>query len=134
MRLVLWVVLILVCLPVGAESAARQLDGISQNLEAIVADLESSQAQVSELRGRLEALEALSSQHQEGLRSQGRLLADYQAAVVALEAHDRASLALSEDLRRQLESERRASLLPWTVAGVALMVAVVEGVVLGVRR
>ena len=134
MRLILWIAWVSVCLPLGAQSAAHQLEEVSQNLEAIVAELEASQAQVSDLRGRLESLEALSSRHQEDLRSQGRLLADYQVAVAALEAQDRASLALAEDLRGQLETERRTSFLPWTVAGVAVIVAVFEGVVLGVRR
>lgn len=124
----------MVCLPVGAESAAHQLEEVSQNLEAIVAELEISQAQVSDLRGRLETLEVLSSQHQEDLRSQGRLLSDYQAAVARLEAHDRASLALAEDLRGQLEAERRTWFLPWTIATVAVVAAVVEGVLLGVRK
>ncbi len=51
-----------------------------------------------------------------------------------LEAHDRASVNLASNLTGQLQAERRLSAWLWPVAGAAVAVALVEGVVLGLNR
>ncbi len=98
-----------------AQSPADRLDAVAGELQGIVADLEASQAQATELRNRLTDLEALSADHQKALDEQARLLRDYQGAVAALEAHDRASLDLARDLRGQLETERKLNAWLWPV-------------------
>ena len=120
----------------GASPLAAQvdrLDAVALELEAIVGDLESTQAQTTILRQRLNDLEALASDHLSTLAEQGRLLGQYQDSVAALQAHDRESLDLAQDLRAQLERERSLTAWLWPLAGAALAAAVVEGLALGWR-
>jgi septal ring factor EnvC (AmiA/AmiB activator) len=122
-------------LPWGlAAQAADKLDAVAGELESILTDLESAQAQTADLRGRLADLETLTAEHRATLADQDRRLAEYQASVQALEAHDKASLAVARDLQAQLETERLMGRWLWPVAAVAIAAAVVEGVVLGWRR
>jgi hypothetical protein len=109
-------------LPLAGETSDR-LDAVANSLDQIVADLETGQARAIELQSRLADLEALTSEHQAALRDQERLLADYRSSVTALEAHDRSTLD-------QLAAER--TLTGWLVpaVGVAVAVAVIEGLVL----
>ena len=126
--------LILSAHPLVAQTPADRLDAVADELEAIVVDLEASQALTAGLRVRLSDLESLSVEHQAALADQDRLLAEFRGSVAALEAHDRASLTVAQDLRGQLETERR--LTGWLVplAGAAVAVAVVEAAVLGWKR
>ena len=120
----------------GASPLAAQvdrLDAVALELEAIVGDLESTQAQTTILRQRLNDLEALASDHLSTLAEQDRLLGQYQDSVAALQAHDRESLDLAQDLRAQLERERSLTAWLWPLAGAALAAAVVEGLALGWR-
>ena len=116
------------------QAPADRLDAVAGELEAIVDDLETAQAQTGDLRARLADLETLSAEHRSALADQDRLLAEYRASVSALDAHDRASLAWAQDLRGQLESERKLTGWLWPVAGVAVAVALVEGLALGWKR
>ena len=135
MRVFFGFLLLVVFLPLAtAQTPADRLDTVAGELEGIVADLEASQAQAAELRKRLAELEVLSVEHRAALEDQARLLADYQDSVAALEAHDRTSLAVAQDLRGQLETERRLNAWLWPVAGVAVAVAVVEALALGWQR
>ena len=119
---------------VSAESVPDRLDSVANELDSLVVDLETSQDQATELHTRLASLEALSAEHEAALRAQDRLLSDYRTSVAALEAHDRESLSIAGALRDQLRSQH--ALNGWLVplAGVAVAVAVLEGLALGVRR
>lgn len=107
-------------------SVAGPLDRVADELDGLAADLAAAQAQTVELRDRLAGIEALTAEHQAVLAEQAALQARYAQAVADLEAHDRASLALAEDLQRRLEDERR--LTGWLVpaAGALAVVVVVE--------
>lgn len=127
--------LLLICLlaaPCGAAPTDR-LDAVADELDRIVADLEAAQSQTAELRGQLAAVEALSEDHQRLLRDQAALERRYEQTVADLEAHDQAALSLAEDLRRQLESERRLTGWVLPAAGVVLAAALVEGWLLATR-
>ena len=76
---------------------ADQLDAVAIELEAIVTDLESGQAQTAELKSRLEGLQLLSEDHLSTLHDQEAQLKAYQATVHSLEDHDRASLGLADN-------------------------------------
>lgn len=115
---------------VVGQSTTDRLGAVADELDAIVDDLEASQAQAASLRGRLTVLEDLSAEHQAALADQDRLLVEYRASVAALEAHDRTSLDLAQDLKGQLASERVLTGWLVSVAGVAAAVAVVEGLIL----
>lgn len=131
------VVLALVLLPISmaaAQSPADRLDQVADELGSIASDLEATQAQTAELRSRLNDLEALAADHRQALAAQDHLLAEYRASIEALEAHDRASLALATDLRGQLETERRLTQWMGPLTVVAVTAAVVEGLALGWRR
>jgi hypothetical protein len=109
---------------------AGHLDRVADDLDDLddlAAELAAAQAQTEALRARLAGVEDLTAEHQAALDAQAELLARYNRAVADLEAHDRASLALAEDLKRQLDAER--SLVAWALpAGVVLVgVVVVEG-------
>ena len=118
--------------PLAAQ--ADRLDAVALELEGIVSDLEAAQTQTTALRQRLTELESLTAEHQSALIEQERLLGQYRASVEALEAHDRQSLDLARDLGTKLERER--ALTAWLIpaAAAALVVAVAEGLVLGLRR
>jgi septal ring factor EnvC (AmiA/AmiB activator) len=125
---------LLVAFSFSLSAQTDRLDAVTDELEGIVGDLETAQTQTADLRGRLADLEILSAEHSAALADQDRLLAEYRESVAALEAHDRASLSLAQDLRGQLESERRLTGWLWPVAGVAVAVALVEGLALGWKR
>jgi len=127
------VALILVCVPAEAQSAASRLDAVTQELEAVVADLEASQTQTDDLRRRLAELEALAAQHQDDSLAQDRLLAEYRTTVAELETHDRAATTLAQDLGGQLKAERKINAWLWPITGVAVAVAVAEGFFLLLR-
>jgi septal ring factor EnvC (AmiA/AmiB activator) len=113
-------------LPLGAQTPSDRLGAVADDLDQIVADLETGQNKAAELRKRLADLETLTAEHQAALRDQERLLADYQASVAALEAHDRSTLD-------QLAAERAVTGWLLQAAGVAVALAVVEGLVLAWR-
>jgi len=125
--------LTILCAPPLAAQVDR-LDAVALELEGIVHDLETTQNQTSGLRQRLTDLEALTADHQTALAEQDRLLGQYRVTVAALQAHDRESLNLAQNLRAQLERERNLTGWLWPVAGIALAAAVVEGLALGLRR
>lgn len=109
----------LLALPLSATSPVDQLDAVALELEAIVGELELSQAQTAELRSHLVSLQALSEEHQTALKNQADQLAEYQRTVSSLEEHDRVSTALT------------GWLIPLT--GVAVAVAVLEAFLLVLR-
>jgi DNA repair ATPase RecN len=110
-----------------AADPVDQLDSVVNDLQTVVSDLDTAQTQVADLRSRLTALEALSSDHLADLKAQETLLDEFRASVAALEDHDRASLALAQGLRHQLDTERALNQWLLPAAGIALAAAVVEG-------
>lgn len=117
----------------AAPAVVPALDQVAQELDGIADDLARAQAQTLALQTRLAGLEALAAEHQKTVEAQADLQARYAQAVADLEAHDRASLALAEDLNRRLEAERRVTGWLWPAAGVLLAAVLVEGWVLVVR-
>lgn len=111
----------------GAEAPADTLDRAVQSLESLEADWQTIGAETADLRQHLADLEALAQAHEKSL-------AAYSETVAQLEAHDQASLALAQDLRRQLNLERQwAGWLAPTAVGLGLVV-VAETAWLLVRR
>jgi septal ring factor EnvC (AmiA/AmiB activator) len=132
MRLTFLLLTCVLAAPCGAAPVDR-LDAVADELDRIVADLDAAQTQTAELRGRLAAAEALSEEHQRLLHDQAALEHRYEQTVADLEAHDQAALSLAEDLKHQLESERRLTGWVLPAAGVVLAAALVEGWLLAVR-
>ena len=115
--------------PAGA-APADPVDTLVADLESAVTDLETAQEEVAGLKARLAALESVSADHLAELEAQETLLEEFSASVKALADHDRVSLGLAQDLKRQLDTERQTSRWLWPVAGAALAAAVVEGILL----
>ena len=120
--------------PVIADVTSERLGLVAAELDAIVSDLESTQAQTNELRARLTDLETQSADHQAMLTQQDKLLAAYRASVAALETHDQAAMSLAKSLQGQLQTERSVTGWLWPLVGVAAAIALVEGFFLGARR
>ena len=127
-------VLLLSAHTLTAETTSDRLGSVAIELDGIVADLESTQAQTTELRARLTDLETKAAEHQAALIGQDTLLAEYRAMVSSLETHDHASLTLAQNLQGQLQTERTMTKWLWPLVGVSITVALVEGLLLGWKR
>ena len=117
----------------SAQPASQRLDAVANELDSIVTDLEAAQTRTQALESEVADLRVLAADHAASLEAQRTALEAYRHAVAGLEAHDKASLAIAEDLRTQLDRERWVSVILWPAAGISVAVAVVEGVVLWLK-
>lgn len=116
MRSLLFLTLLFLCSSGWADQTADGLGSAADELDAIVADLEESQAQAARLQDRLALLERLAEVHQVTLADQAAELDRY-----------RSTVALAEDLARRLAQEQGLNRWLMPVATIAVAASLVEG-------
>lgn len=120
--------------PTWADGRLEPSAAVVDELETILTDLQKSQDETKALRIRLTDLEGLVTDQQNALAAQDGALADLNATVDSLVAHDRETVHLAETLQAQLATERQWSSWVGTFAVATTTVAIMEGILLGWQR